>query len=570
MCCSGSEGGTRMTRCGLLCGMAALAALTAALLGPAWLHTEERLPHLPRHLAGLVSVKFKLGLFRACPKIIKPANLSTYITIPACSTIRYKSLDDVNATELGFQRLEFTPIVVSKMRISTPFQVAAAALILAGTISALIGHCCSDHRTLVACGLYLLGGLSLGGGLIVLASLLSDATWDIPQTYSSFDKSEDTGLPHWHYGWCLQLSGLALILSELAALLTISGYMARFPTVEDMVRVMVPGAERKLREQRGLSSEYLVRSHQKSPGPPPGSGTNQPTKGEGPPRLTEEGTSLLCKSAPDICASNPQSAISYVDKADLSHMLPAYPETKIIEPRFVGTGFPDKADQNIVDSRLSGFVDKEGLVIAFAEGKEQLACQEPPARFSDFPPPPLPLPTEQQQQQQQQPITPQQQPPLAFADKDTHGFIVEQQTADQSLLDAPYGYDTRYNSLAGQTVPITLKHHHQATVSVSAIQSSPTPQYVYQNFGTIHSGMLRVAEPGTSSTMSSNCSSQRSMTLQNPKRKVTGGAPIAQNAFSTLECERRRRTGGGGGGGASTTAAMAASGKANFCAGSAV
>ena len=30
---------------------------------------------------------------------------------------------------------------------------------------------------------------------------------------------------------------------------------------------MVPGAERKLREQRGLSSEYLVRTHQKSPGP---------------------------------------------------------------------------------------------------------------------------------------------------------------------------------------------------------------------------------------------------------------------------------------------------------------
>lgn len=30
---------------------------------------------------------------------------------------------------------------------------------------------------------------------------------------------------------------------------------------------MVPGAERKLREQRGFSSEYLVRTHQKSPGP---------------------------------------------------------------------------------------------------------------------------------------------------------------------------------------------------------------------------------------------------------------------------------------------------------------
>lgn len=44
---------------------------------------------------------------------------------------------------------------------------------------------------------------------------------------------------------------------------------------------MVPGAERKLREQRGLSSEYLVRTHQKSPGPPQSRGFTQPEKGEG-------------------------------------------------------------------------------------------------------------------------------------------------------------------------------------------------------------------------------------------------------------------------------------------------
>lgn len=41
---------------------------------------------------------------------------------------------------------------------------------------------------------------------------------------------------------------------------------------------MVPGAERKLREQRGLSSEYLVRAHQKSPGPPQARGFGQPSK----------------------------------------------------------------------------------------------------------------------------------------------------------------------------------------------------------------------------------------------------------------------------------------------------
>lgn len=43
-------------------------------------------------------------------------------------------------------------------RISAPFQVVAAVLIFAATVSALIGHCYSDHRTLVACGLFLLSG----------------------------------------------------------------------------------------------------------------------------------------------------------------------------------------------------------------------------------------------------------------------------------------------------------------------------------------------------------------------------------------------------------------------------
>lgn len=48
-------------------------------------------------------------------------------------------------------------------------------------------------------------------------------------------QTDDNGLPQYHYGWCLQLSGLALILAEVAAVLTMSGYMARFSTVEEMV-----------------------------------------------------------------------------------------------------------------------------------------------------------------------------------------------------------------------------------------------------------------------------------------------------------------------------------------------
>ncbi|XP_043490811.1 uncharacterized protein LOC122516770 isoform X2 [Polistes fuscatus] len=518
MCCPGGPGGTRLTRCGVVCGLAALAALSTALLGPAWLHTEEKLyvPYLPSSSTNLVSVRFKLGLFRVCSKIVKPSNISFPYPTSGCSYVRYSSLEDVRPQELGFGQLEFTPTVISKIRISAPFQVIAVVLILAGTIFALIGHCYSDHRTLVACGLFLLGGLLLGGGLIVLASALSDASLELPRKYSlpstTNMQTDDNGLPHYHYGWCLQLSGLALILAKVAALLTMSGYMARFPTVEDMVRVMVPGAERKLRERRGVSSEYLIRAHQKSPGPPQARGFNQPTKSVlAPQRVAEEGTSLL-----------------------------SYPDPKNTDPRYT---FVDKPDANVIDSQLSGFVDKEGLIdsrilsdsrqnmIAFSENKEQTLNQEP--RYTEY----AARATE-----------------TNVVDSRLSGFAEKEGLLDsrlagyaernESLLDTPLGYDSRYNSLAGQTVPITLKHHN---TSVSAIQS----QYIYQNFGTIHSGILRVSEPGTSS--SSN-SSQRSMTLQNPKRK----SQIAQNTFSTMECEKRKQRGPG------------LVGKAGFYAGSAV
>lgn len=86
-------------------------------------------------------------------------------------------------------------------------------------------------------------GLSLGGGLIVLASALSDASLELSGKYSLPSTAgiqiDDNGLPQYHYGWCLQLSGLALILAELAAVLTMSGYMARFSTVEEMVKLSI-------------------------------------------------------------------------------------------------------------------------------------------------------------------------------------------------------------------------------------------------------------------------------------------------------------------------------------------
>ncbi|KAL6254715.1 hypothetical protein P5V15_014033 [Pogonomyrmex californicus] len=78
MCCSGNPGGIRLTRCGVVCGLAALAALGIALLGPTWLQTEEKLvePNMPKSSINVISVRFKLGLFWVCSKIVNPSNLT--------------------------------------------------------------------------------------------------------------------------------------------------------------------------------------------------------------------------------------------------------------------------------------------------------------------------------------------------------------------------------------------------------------------------------------------------------------------------------------------------------------
>lgn len=42
-----------------------------------------------------------------------------------------------------------------------PFGAVAVALTLLATLFAVVGHCNSDQKTLVACGLYTLGGMQL-------------------------------------------------------------------------------------------------------------------------------------------------------------------------------------------------------------------------------------------------------------------------------------------------------------------------------------------------------------------------------------------------------------------------
>lgn len=183
-----------------------------------------------------------------------------------------------------------------------PFGAVAVVLTLLATLFAVVGHCNSDQKTLVACGLYTLGGLSLAGGLVVFASVLSDVYLENPRRYnvitSVINKNKNQLTFDYRYGWSFFAAGAAFIMAEIAALISITAYVRRFPTVEDMVRIMVPGAERKLR-QHYLHNDFIVRRNGCHNKPEPVHKSEIPKKLDGfdDPLITN-------KTPPDICTSN--------------------------------------------------------------------------------------------------------------------------------------------------------------------------------------------------------------------------------------------------------------------------
>ncbi|XP_059472772.1 uncharacterized protein LOC132195066 isoform X2 [Neocloeon triangulifer] len=182
--------------------------------------------------------------------------------VPSCAAVKYTNWDDVRSSDLGiWTHLEFTPSFVSKMRWSMPFGGTAVVLMLLATLFALAGHFNGDHKTLLACWLYILAGLSMGGGLVIFGVVLNDAFWDRPRrdTYTSMGRVLlSAGEYSYRYGWSYMAAGAAMVGAEVAAVLGVAAYLRRYPSVEDMVRLVVPGLDRKLNESFS-SGDYVVR-----------------------------------------------------------------------------------------------------------------------------------------------------------------------------------------------------------------------------------------------------------------------------------------------------------------------
>uniref|UniRef100_A0A1Y1JRZ9 Voltage-dependent calcium channel gamma-5 subunit n=3 Tax=Photinus pyralis TaxID=7054 RepID=A0A1Y1JRZ9_PHOPY len=291
MCCN-SRGA--LSRLAVLWGLLALATLLIAFVSGSWLYTKEPIT-LPNSDVTTV-ITFRIGLWRVCPSIKRVNATSIHIPSPACSLVKYSGWEEIRAPDLSVTaQLDLAPVFITRMRSCTVLAGSAVILVLLAFFLAILGHCNSDNKTLVASGLFILGALSLGTGLVVFASVLSETVLEATQYQK---KLHSESLYDYRYGWCFFAAGAAFIMTKLAAVFTLTGYINRFPSVDEMVREMVPGAERKLREHQRLSTEYLVKhagtSHRQQYDP---ICTDRP-------KYECECGPLLNKTPPDVCTMN--------------------------------------------------------------------------------------------------------------------------------------------------------------------------------------------------------------------------------------------------------------------------
>lgn len=144
----------------------------------------------------------------------------------------------------------------------------------------------------------------MAGGLLVFASVLSDAYLDRPRNFNIFPKSvknisqqqQQQLTFDYRYGWSFFAAGAAFVMSEVAALLSITAYVRRFPSVEDMVRIMVPGAERKLRQHYMYNDCVVRRNAEQEPVRRKAEAAAVPSRADG--------QLMGNKTPPDICTTN--------------------------------------------------------------------------------------------------------------------------------------------------------------------------------------------------------------------------------------------------------------------------
>ncbi|XP_018577006.1 voltage-dependent calcium channel gamma-7 subunit-like [Anoplophora glabripennis] len=231
--------GEALSRFGLLWGISALTALLVAFVSGSWLYTDEPIS-LPNSTRLSFSIGITVGLWTVCP-YVKKINTTIHFTSPTCSLVKYKKWDyDFSDFEVS-GALDLAQLIVSRIRSCTLLCGTAIILIITAVILAVLGYINNDRKIVIACGVFILGGLSIGTSLVIFVTYLTETLIEVSHT--------DKGLHFvYHYGWCFYLASTAFLLTNAAGLFSIMGYMNTFSNVDEMVKQMVPGGKRKLQQ----------------------------------------------------------------------------------------------------------------------------------------------------------------------------------------------------------------------------------------------------------------------------------------------------------------------------------
>ncbi|KAF7272136.1 hypothetical protein GWI33_015066 [Rhynchophorus ferrugineus] len=118
------------------------------------------------------------------------------------------------------------------MRSCTVLCSLAVILLVLAAFFGLLGHCNNDNKTIIACGLFLLGGLSLGCGLVSFVAALTQTLSEIYEYHSDGPSGPDYD---YRYGWCFFVASIALVLSYCSSALSFIGYLHRYTSIDEML-----------------------------------------------------------------------------------------------------------------------------------------------------------------------------------------------------------------------------------------------------------------------------------------------------------------------------------------------
>ncbi|XP_047739987.1 uncharacterized protein LOC125179008 [Hyalella azteca] len=176
----------------------------------------------PRNDHKVSTVAFMLGLWSVCPTL-NVSSINIMLLTPRCASVSYVT-SRVSERDWGLPGpTPLTLTVVARIRISTPFLLTSCALLVSGTVLAVVGRCCQRQAALLATLLFTLAGLSTGVAVVWFLSVITEEFVATARQGTAWSSHYS-----FRYGWSLLSAAASAGASFLAALFTGHAHMANF------------------------------------------------------------------------------------------------------------------------------------------------------------------------------------------------------------------------------------------------------------------------------------------------------------------------------------------------------